>query len=130
MVQWLSDRGLRMVDGEGTVTWHEGYEQSLWNGSGLLTVVAGDPPTYATGVWVLARIYGQFFLDDHIEGSEPDDPAWLRSKIAAVLKANGTPGTLPGVGIDYYEWEGVRVYTYISIQEEILSRGLAGHGFL
>ena len=138
MATWLDARGLRVVT-EGVAKLRHGLELSLWNGSGKLTVAAGTydaegveltPPTYAPGYFVLARIHADFFQEDFIEGSLPDDEPWVRSKIAEVLKTNGTPGSLLGGTLNYYEWENVRVYKYLDVQSEILGRGLAGHGYL
>lgn len=128
--------GLLIEDAEGNRKQREGFTFSWWNGSGKLMTAPGTydgegneltPPTFAPGEFALIRIYGAFFNQDRID--EPaDDEAWSRSKVAEYIKTNGTQGSI--VGLTYYQFDGVRVFTYASVQQEVLSRGAPGHMWL
>ena len=128
--------GLLIEDAEGNRTQREGFTFSWWNGSGNLMTAPGTydelgveltPPTFAPGQFTLLRIYGDFFNQDHID-DPVDDEAWSRSKVARYIKNNGTPGSI--VGLPYYQFDGIRVFTYEAVQQEVLSRGAPGHMWL
>ncbi len=97
-----------VVDGEGNVT---------------------TPATFAPGKVMLLRISPEFFDDRLVpDDADPDkEEQWARSKIARYVKNNGTPGTMAGGTIPYYEIDGVRLLRPSDVKSFIAANNTVGH---
>jgi len=90
-------------------------------------------PMYLTGEVALLRIYDTFFEDDRLIPDEADpekEEQWARSKVARYIKNNGTPGTVAGGSIPYYEVDGVRIFRPQDVETWLTTNGLPTHSWL
>jgi hypothetical protein len=131
-------------DGEGGTrnVIRPGLEWSPWGGTGQVMTAAGTydengdeltPPTYVPGFVALMRVHSEFFDWDRLDEvpADPDDvKEWERSKIAKYIKDNGTPGSLAGGELPYYELDGVQIFRKKDVDAFLAARGFASHGFL
>ena len=114
-----------IVDANGVPA--PGSDYCWWAGDGkFLTakaVMSGQtvvtPATYLAGFVALIRIGDP---GDALPGSGEQ---WLRSKVAAYVKDNGTPGTVGG--ISYYEVALVRLFRAADVLTWLAAQGLPGH---
>lgn len=147
LILWAADKptlatfaqshNLLLPDGEGGTRRRDGFDWCWWAGSGKLmtrrAVVAGDvevtPARYLDGVVAMMRLY---FADDRLDpGDDPEgDEQWKRSKVAKYIRDNGTPGSLAGGSIRYYEIDDVRLFRAADVQGWLASEGLPGHEWL
>ena len=134
--------GLLIQDAEGNDSLRDGFSYVWWAESGKLVTAQGTydaegneltPPTFLPGFVALCRISGGFFDSDRLDPAE-DDPdkeeQYTRSKVARYIKNNGTPGTLAGGSIRYFELSGVRIFRPRDVFDWLASRGLPGHEWL
>jgi hypothetical protein len=128
-------------DGEGgtiTVT-RDGVSYCWWAGSGKMLTQLGTydsegneltPPQYLTGVVALLRIHSDFFNQTRLN-PDPEDPdaaeQWARSTVAKYIKDNGTPGTVAGGTIPYYELGGIRIFRPTDVEQFLSNNNLPGH---
>ena len=129
-------------------TKREGFDYCWWAGSGKLMTDRGSqtdpetdpgyvPPTFLNGEVALLRIYGNFFQTDKIDGGPVyDEEGNLlreqhdRSKVAQYIRNNGTPGTVAGGSINYYEVDGIRIFRAKDVQDWLAANNLPGHIWL
>ena len=130
------DRGMLVDDGEGNFVPRDGLVFDWWAGSGNFMTDKGDdvtPPTFAPGQVALLRVHSSYFTEDVIvpNDADPDkEEQWARSKIAQAIKNNGTPGSLFGGEITYYEWDGVRIFRATDVMAWLEANNLPRHEFL
>lgn len=140
--QFVINRGLLVDDGEGGFKRRDGFVDSWWAGTGNFMTAKGvydndgneiTPPTFSPGQVALLRVYGSYFSDDVIvpDDADPDkEEQWARSKIAQAIKNNGTPGSIQGGEITYYEWDGVRIFRAADVMTWLVANDLPGHEFM
>jgi hypothetical protein len=105
----------------------KGVRYCWWNGDGKMITVKGDfvtPNTYLTGVIGVLRLHSTYFDADKIDA---EGEQWARSKVVKYIKDNGTPGTVAGGAITYYELDGIRIFRPADVQAWLLANNLPGH---
>ena len=132
---------LVQYDTEDGPAWRprEGFEYCWWAGEGKLKTAEGTydqngdeitPPSFLPGYVALCRIYGSFFNTDKLDPDDTDPDKleqWTRSKVARYIKNNGTPGTVAGGAINYYELDDVRIFRPADVFAWLSARGLPHH---
>jgi|SRR5210317_1994384 len=130
-----------LLDAEGNV--REGVDYCWWAGSGKFMTdpgTGGDPeepgyvaPTYAPGDVALLRIFGSFFENTKLadqtydENGVPQLDQDQRSAVVQYIKNNGTPGTMAGGTIPYYEIDNVRLLRPTDVEAFLAANNIPGH---
>jgi len=101
-------------------------------------------PLFLDGQVALLRIYDEFFDEDKldaplVDSGEVDEEGnpilvkaeqWARSKVARYIKNNGTPGTVAGGSIPYYEVDSVRIFRPQDVETWLTTNGLPTHSWI
>lgn len=102
----------------------KGVRYCWWAGDGKLMTSLGPPATYLNGFIGLLRLHTTYFDADKIDAQGEQ---WARSNVVKHIKDNGTPGTVAGGAISYYELGGVRIFRPADVQAWLTANNLPGH---
>lgn len=132
LLDWAIARNIAEQTSEGPRL-KAGLDYCLWAGTGRFMTQAGTydaegveitPPSFLAGTVALLRIYT---AEDEIAEGQAQ---WQRSKVAKAIRNNGTYGTTAGGSLEYYEWEGVRLFLADQVFAWLATKGLPGHEWL
>ena len=129
-----------LMDAEGNT--REGVSYCWWAGSGNFMTAKGTydqdgneitPPTFAPGAVALMRIHTSFWESTKLadqtydENGNPQLEQWQRNSVVKYIKDNGTPGTMAGGTIPYYELDGVRILRATDVDAFCDANGIPKH---
>ena len=129
-------------DDEGNMVTRPGVSFCWWAGSGQFKTANGTydgegneitPPTFAPGAVGLLRIHTILLENTHItdqtydENGNPQLEQWERNQVAKWIKDNGTPGTMAGGTVPYYEVGTVRLLRPQDAEAFMAANNIAGH---
>jgi hypothetical protein len=105
--------------------WWGGHSGKLMTAKGTYNgLIELTPPTFLTGFVVLIRLYREYFDADKINAGGEQ---WARSKVVKYIKDNGTPGTVAGGSISYYQLGAVRIFRPADVTAWLAANNLPGH---